>query len=53
MQEWSAGEPGSAGLESSAWGNGVRPREGEEREKQRRRKEEGGDGGVRSREDDR
>lgn len=53
VQKWSAGEPGSAGLESSTRAKGARPRKGgqrerERRKKQRRRKEEGDDREVRS-----
>lgn len=49
VQKWSAGEAGSAGLESSTRANGARPRKGgERRNKQRKRGEEGDDREVRS-----
>lgn len=40
MQKWSAGEPGSAELESCMRANGARPRKGGEREGRRRGKRE-------------
>lgn len=44
MQKWSAGEPGSAGLESSTRANGARPRKGGE--SGGRRRGEGKKGGM-------